>query len=138
MFIHLTVFNSIKILLNNSVPFVYRLQDDADDSEEMATVDEESGEENGITQDTFGMTTYSQPGLTSNANFNGFAATFRGQKQFPDDTVMSTTAGELKAAGWESSQLPGLLISSSAVAHNGEIWTVLLGKCLTIFFLNIW
>lgn len=113
-------------------------EDDADDFEQMAASDEESdAERKGITQDTSGISIDSQPGLTSQANLNGFAATFRGQKQFPEETVMSTTAVELKAVGWENSQLPGLLISSGVVTHSGEIWIVLFGKCLTILFLNI-
>lgn len=112
--------------------------DDADDFEQMAARDEESdAERKGITQDTSGISIDSQPGLTSQANLNGFAATFRGQKQFPEETVMSTTAVELKAVGWENSQLPGLLISSGVVAHSDEIWIVLFGTCLTILFLNI-
>ncbi|XP_074626152.1 uncharacterized protein LOC141884290 isoform X3 [Acropora palmata] len=112
--------------------------DDADDFEQMAASDEESdAERKGITQDTSGISIDSQPGLTSQANLNGFAATFRGQKQFPEETVMSTAAVELKAVGWENSQLPGMLISSGVVAHSDEIWIVLFGKCLTILFLNI-
>lgn len=108
------------------------------DFEQMAASNEESdAERKGITQDTSGISIDSQPGLTSQANLNGFAATFRGQNQFPEETVMSTTAVELKAVGWENSQLPGLLISSGVVAHSGEIWIVLFGKCLTILFLNI-
>ena len=115
------------------------MQDDADDFEQMAASDEESdAERKGITQDTSGISIDSPPGLTSQANLNGFAATFRGQKQFPEETVMSTTAVELKAVGWENSQLPGMLISSGVVAHSDEIWIVLFGKCLTILFLNIW
>lgn len=112
--------------------------DDADDFEQMAASDEESdAERKGITQDTSGISIDSQPRLTSQANLNGFAETFRGQKQFPEETVMSTTAVQLKAVGWENSQLPGLLISSGVVAHRDEIWIVLFGKCLTILFLNI-
>ena len=113
------------------------MQDDADDFEEMAASDEERDEENRITQVTYGISINSQPGLTSQTNLNGFAATFRGQKQFPEETVMSTSAVELKAVGWENSQLPGLLSSSGVLAPSGEIWIVLFGKCLAIIFLNI-